>query len=101
MTPGQQYRWHNLADIVQQTEGLTLVTDGERRYGSILFKICQTVVRTGQRGWPRHTLPARRPGALKNKGNLAHRRGPERPKYEAPQPENPDKHAALPEYASH
>ena len=46
-----------LAQVVQQTHDLALVTDGERRYGLVLFEICQTVIRTGQRGRPRHTLP--------------------------------------------
>ena len=38
-----------LAQVVQQTNDLALVTDGERRYGLVLFEICQTVIRTGQR----------------------------------------------------
>ena len=46
-----------LAQVIQQTHDLALVTDGERRYGLVLFEICQTVIRTGQRGRPRHTLP--------------------------------------------
>jgi len=35
-----------LTQVVQQTNDLALVTDGERRYGLVLFEICQTVIRT-------------------------------------------------------
>jgi transposase-like protein len=86
---------HTLADIVQQTNDLTLLTDGERRYGSILFEICQTVIRTGKRGRPRHTLPEGVHVRLKNKGTQAHRRGPKRPKYETPQPEHPNTRSTI------
>jgi hypothetical protein len=46
-----------LAQVVQQTDDLALVTEGERRSGLVLFEICQTVIRTGHRGRPRLTLP--------------------------------------------
>lgn len=78
-----------LAQVVQQTNDLALVTDGERRYGLVLFEICQTVIRTGQRGRPRHTLPEGVQVRVKNKGSQAHHRGRKRPKYQAPQPEHP------------
>lgn len=81
---------HTLADIVKQTDDLMLLTDGERRYGSLLFEICYTLIRTGKRGRPQHTLPKGVHVRLKNKGSQAHKRGPKRPKYEAPQPEHPD-----------
>lgn len=42
-----------LARVVEQTEDLTLLTDGERRYGNLLFELCQEVVRTGQVGRPK------------------------------------------------
>jgi transposase-like protein len=42
-----------LARVVEQTSDLTLFTDGERRYGHILFDICQEVIRTGQVGRPK------------------------------------------------
>ena len=45
-----------LAQVIEQTEDLSLVTDGERRYGNLLFEICQEVVRTGQVGRPPTTL---------------------------------------------
>jgi transposase-like protein len=90
-----------LADVVKQTDDLMLLTDGERRYGSLLFEICQTVIRTSQRGRPRHTLPKGVHVRLKNKGSQAHRRGPKRPKYETPQPEHPDTPSTLNESEIH
>lgn len=36
--------------VIEQTEDLTLVTDGERRYGNILFEICNEVIRSGKCG---------------------------------------------------
>ena len=41
-----------LAQVIEQTDDLSLVTDGERRYGNLLFEICQEVVRTGRAGRP-------------------------------------------------
>jgi len=35
-----------LTQVVQQTNDLALVTDRKRRYGLVLFEICQTVIRT-------------------------------------------------------
>jgi transposase-like protein len=79
-----------LAQVLAQTADLTLVTDGERRYGAVLFEICQQVLRTGQRGRPKTTLPKGVRVRIKNKGSQSHRRGRKRPKYQAPQPEHPD-----------
>jgi transposase-like protein len=48
-----------LARVVEQTDDLTLLTDGERRYGNLLFELCQEVIRTGQVGRPKkHSSPA-------------------------------------------
>jgi len=90
-----------LAQVVQQTHDLALVTDGERRYGLVLFEICQTVIRTGQRGRPRHTLPEGVQVRVKNKGSQAHRRGRKRPKYQAPQPEHPKTTTTIAEQEIH
>lgn len=79
-----------LAEVIQHTHDLTLVTDGERRYGAILFDICCQVLRTHRRGRPKRTLPKGVRVRLKNKGVRAHKRGRKRPKYEAPQPEHPE-----------
>jgi transposase-like protein len=48
-----------LSQVIEQTEDLTLFTDGERRYGTLLFQICQEAVRTGRVGRPKkHSSPA-------------------------------------------
>jgi transposase-like protein len=84
-----------LCQVIKQTRDLTLVTDGERRYGNMLFEICQELIRTGKRGRPRLTLRQGVKVRLKNKGSQAHKRGRKRPKYEAPQPEHPETHQNL------
>src|SRR5437879_9560340 len=79
-----------LCEVIQQTGDLTLLTDGERRYGSLLFELCSEALRTGKRGRPKKTLPKGVKVRLKNKGSQRHKRGPKRPKYQAPYPEHPD-----------
>ena len=90
-----------LAQVVHQTNDLTLLTDGERRYGNVLFEICHTVIRTGRRGRPRQTLPEGVHVRVKNKGSQAHRRGPKRPKYQVPQPEHPNTPASIADHDIH
>lgn len=51
-----QQAMETLAQVIEQSDEVTLFTDGERRYGNILFKICQEVVRTGQIGRPKKRL---------------------------------------------
>lgn len=77
-----------LARVVKVTNDLTLITDGERRYGQVLFEICAELLRTGKRGRPPKTLPKGVKVRLKNKGAQA-RRGRKRPKYQAPHREHP------------
>lgn len=79
-----------LEKLVTRTEDLTLLTDGERRYGKVLFEICSQVLHTGKRGRPRTTLRKGCKIRLKNKGSQAHKKGPKRPKYESPCPEHPE-----------
>ena len=79
-----------LNQVLAQTQDLTLVTDGERRYGNLLFEICRQALRTGKVGRPRQTLPKGVKVRVKNKGSQAHKKGPKRPKYQAPQPEHPE-----------
>ena len=45
-----------LAQVIEQTDDLSLFTDGERRYGNLLFETCQDVIRTGQVGRPKKRL---------------------------------------------
>src|SRR4029434_3553320 len=79
-----------LCQVIEQTGDLTLLTDGEKRYGSLLFELCSQALRTGKRGRPKKTLPKGVKVRLKNKGSQRHKRGPRRPKYQAPYPEHPD-----------
>jgi hypothetical protein len=79
-----------LCQVIEHTGDLTLLTDGERRYGSLLFELCSQALRTGKRGRPKKTLPKGVKVRLKNKGAQRHKRGPKRPKYQAPYPEHPD-----------
>lgn len=85
-----QAAMETLQQVIEQTQDLTLVTDGERRYGNLLFEICRQALRTGKVGRPRQTLAKGVKVRLKNKGSQAHHRGPKRPKYQAPQPEHPE-----------
>jgi transposase-like protein len=79
-----------LCRVMKQTGDLTLLTDGERRYGNILFEICHQVLRKGTRGRPQKTLRKGIKVRLKNKGAQAHKKGRKRPKYQAPFPEHPE-----------
>ena len=78
-----------LRNVVERTTDVTLITDGERRYGNTLFEICHEVVRSGQRGRPPKVLRKGVKVRLKNKGKQSHKRGRKRPKYEAPHREHP------------
>jgi hypothetical protein len=79
-----------LCQVIEQTGDLTLLTDGERRYGNLVFELCSQALRTGKRGRPKKTLRKGVKVRLKNKGSQRHKRGPKRPKYQAPYPEHPD-----------
>jgi hypothetical protein len=79
-----------LWQVIQQTGDLTLLTDGERRDGSLWFERCRQALRNGKRGRPKKTLPKGVKGRLKNKGSQRQKRGPKRPKDQAPSPEHPD-----------
>lgn len=75
--------------VVEQTGHIALITDGERRYGNILFEICHEVVRSGDRGRPPKMLREGINVRIKNKGKQSHKKGKKRPKYEAPHKEHP------------
>jgi len=79
-----------LEQIVQESEDLTLLTDGERRYGNLLFEICWELIRNGKPGRPKKTLKKGVKVRIKNKGSQAHKKGPKRPKYQAPWKEHPE-----------
>src|SRR6266852_805477 len=46
-----------LCEVIQQTGDLTLLTDGERRYGNLLFELCSEALRNGKRGRQRRRYP--------------------------------------------
>ena len=46
-----------LSKVIEQTKTLNLLTDGERRYGNLLFEICHEVIRNGKPGRPLKRLP--------------------------------------------
>ena len=79
-----------LCQVIEQTGDLTLLTDGERRYGSLLCELCSEALRPGKRGRPKKTRPKGVKVRIKNKGSQRHKRGPKRPTYQAPYPEHPD-----------
>lgn len=76
--------------VIQQTQDVTLLTDGERRYGNFLFALCAEVIKSRLPGRPKKTLPAGVRVRIKNKGSQSHKRGPKKKKYDAPQAEHPD-----------
>ena len=73
-----------LCQVIEHTGDLTLLTDGEKRYGSLLFDLCNQARHTGKRGRPKKTLPKGVKVRLKNKGSQRHKRGRKRPKYQGP-----------------
>ena len=78
-----------MAHVIEQTGSLHLLTNGERRYGNLLFEICHELIRTGRPGRPKKLLPKGVRVRLKNKGS---QKGPgrKRQKYQAPVPEHPE-----------
>lgn len=79
-----------LAELVDRTEDITLLTDGERRYGNILFEICHDLLRTGKPGRPRKTLKKGVTVRVKNKGSQSHKKGRKKPKYQTTCPQHPE-----------
>lgn len=80
-----------LAQVIEKTGSLSLLTDGERRYGNLLFEICHEVIRNGKTGRPLKRLPKGVRVRLKNKGSKR-RAGRQRQKYQDqdPVPEHPE-----------
>ncbi len=79
-----------LCRLIENTGDLSLLTDGEKRYGQVLLQICHEFGSTGKRGSRAKTLRKGVRVRIKNKGSQAHKRGRKRPKYEAPIPEHPE-----------
>ncbi len=79
-----------LKQVISQTDDLSLFTDGERRYGNILFEICHDLIKNGKPGRPKKTLKKGIRVRVKNKGSQSHKAGRKRPKYQSPCPEHPE-----------
>jgi len=79
-----------LAELVAQTEDITLLTDGERRYGKILFEICHELLLTGKPGRPPKTLKKGVTVRVKNKGSQSHKKGRKKPKYQTTCQQHPE-----------
>ena len=79
-----------LEEVIRYTCDVTLITDGERRYGNILFDICHGIIRSGRRGRPPKALLKDIKVRLKNKGSQRNKKGRKRNKYKAPHREHPD-----------
>lgn len=78
-----------LNKIVRHTNDLSLFTDGERRYGTLLFEVCYELVKNGQPGRPKKIFKRGVHVRIKKKGSQAHKKGPKRPTYQSPWPEHP------------
>ena len=79
-----------LEQIVSRTNDLSLLTDGERRYGNLLFEVCYELVKNGKRGRPKKTLKRGIRVRIKNKGSQDHKKGRKRPTYQSPWAEHPE-----------
>ena len=90
-----------LNKIVRHTNDLSLFTDGERRYGNLLFEICYALVKNGQPGRPKKTFKRGVHVRIKNKGSQAHKKGPKRPKYQSPWAEHPETNRTIAESDIH
>jgi len=90
-----------VVDYIKQSEDVTFLSDGERRYGNTLFEMCAEILRTGLRGRPPKTLPPGVKVRLKNKGSQNSKPGRKRPKYQAPHREHPDTEQTIDEQDIH
>ena len=73
-----------LSEVIQSTEDLSLITDGERRYGNKLFQICHELLKTGKPGRPKTVLQKGIKVRIKNKGSQSHKPGRKRKKIPSP-----------------
>jgi transposase-like protein len=80
----------SLDRIARHTHDLSIFTDGERRYGNLLFEICHELVKNGKPGRPKKTFKRGVHVRVKNKGAQAHKKGRKRPKYQSPWREHPE-----------
>src|SRR2546428_5667426 len=80
----------SLDKIARHIHDLSIFTDGERRYGNLLFEICHELVKIGKPGRPKKTFKRGVHFRIKNKGAQVHKKGRKRPKYQSPWREHPE-----------
>ncbi len=80
----------SLDRIARQTHDLSIFTDGERRYGNLLFEICHELVKNGKPGRPKKTFKRGVHFRIKHKGSQVHKKGRKRPQYQSPWREHPE-----------
>jgi transposase-like protein len=80
----------SLDKIARHTHDLSIFTDGERRYGNLLFEICHELVNNGKPGRPKKTFKRGVHVRIKNKGAQVHKKGRKRLKYQSPWREHPE-----------
>lgn len=85
-----------VCNVLKKTKDISFFSDGERRYGNILFELCSQTLKTGKKGRPSKVLPEGLKVRIKNKGQNKHKRGPKRPKYQAPKKEHPNTESKIP-----
>jgi transposase-like protein len=90
-----------LDQLVSRTHDLSLLTDGERRYGNLLFEVCYELVKNDKRGRPKKTLKKGVRVRIKNKGSQARKKGRKRPKYQSPWTEHPKTSSTIEETDIH
>ena len=81
---------NTVSAYIEQSQDVTFLSDGERRYGNQLFAQCAQILLTGKPGRPPKTLPLGVKVRLKNKGSQTNKSGRKRPKYETPHREHPE-----------
>lgn len=92
---------NTVAGYIEQSEDVSFLSDGERRYGNTLFELCAEELRDGRRGRPPKALPPGVRVRVKNKGSQNSSPEHRRPKYEAPQREHPDTEQTLDDRDTH
>ena len=81
-----------LGQVIDQTDELSLVTDGERRYGNGLFAICQKMLRTGKVDRPPTTLKKGGKSASRTRGHRSIRGDASVPSIKLPSENTPRPH---------
>jgi transposase-like protein len=91
----------SLDRIARQTHDLSIFTDGERRYGNLLFEICHELGHNGKPGRPQKTCKRGVHVRVQKTGSQAHKKGRKRPTYQSPWREHPETARTLAETDIH